>query len=107
MTYQKCDNEKCELAAQFAVKLFIPAMGYPQEEQRSLQMILGLKICKEHGEEFTAEQFLSDDEIKHIFRIMARSNGSKIPPDFKRAWTRLISLDSEEFKIFEQMSKKK
>lgn len=103
MTYARCEHDGCERAAQFAPKICVPAMGWPLDEKRALQATLGVRLCREHCEEFpAADQFKADapGALREVFKVMARAAGSFIPPDFKRAWVKPVPLDGEEWATF-------
>lgn len=108
--FEKCQHEECEQAAQFAPQVCVPGKGYPQEYSRALRAIFGLKLCKTHCLEFSAtEQFehvATKDKWQKIFRMLARSTGSSVPPDFERAWVHPLPLDSDDWRAMEKAQAK-
>lgn len=103
----QCTETGCLHLATHVPKICIPATGWPQDEKRALTMILGVRLCLGHVATFTTAQVMDvpnekGSSLRDILPILARLNGSKIPPDPDRAWIVPLSVNSEEFRSFEQ-----
>lgn len=107
----KCEREGCDRTATHAVKICVPATGWPKEEARALSMILGIKACRDHAAAFDPADVLlqptpNDADTTFadaVLPAMARMSGPSIPPDASRAWVVPIPLDGEEFQTFERI----
>ena len=107
----KCQREGCQRQATHAIKICVPASGWPKDEARALQFILGMKCCRDHAAAFDPADVLlqptpNDPDATFadvVLPAMARMSGSTIPPDASRAWTVPVRLDSEDFKAFERV----
>jgi hypothetical protein len=110
MRYEKCASEGCERAAQFVPQICVPAMGWPASRDISLKGIVNLKLCHACCVEFkAAEQFEHPTTAllwQNLFRTIAKAQGSEVPPDFARAWTYCLPIDTEEYAGFERAFEK-
>lgn len=96
-----CRHEGCAREATHAVRITVPPTGWPIEAGRNLTSVFGLKLCRDHALEMTADQFFCEatneadgtHKLRTVFTAMARAKGSQIPPDFDRAFVEPVRLD--------------
>ncbi|HEX7887563.1 MAG TPA: hypothetical protein VF474_16435 [Phenylobacterium sp.] len=104
----KCAETDCPHAATHVPQLFVPAMGWPQEEARAIKMILGAPMCRRHCERFTVADLMDvPNETGATLRdtlipAVARMSGSPIPPDCDRAWVTPLRMNSDAYREFER-----
>lgn len=102
-----CQRQGCASPALYAVKISVPARGWPIEWHEPLSAILGLKLCHWHVKQFdlapvVGKAAVPPTSLRPIFEAMARIRGAGAPaPDFKRAYVTGVRLDSDEFRQFE------
>lgn len=105
----QCSETGCLHIATHAPKICVPATGWPQDEKRALTMILGVRLCLAHCATFRPDQVLDvpnekGSTLRQVLPILARLNGSTIPPDPDRAWIVPLAMAGEEFKAFDRIS---
>lgn len=100
-----CQHTGCPRTATHVPKIMVPASGWAIELHTPLSAIMGLKLCEQHAKEFPArDQFFNAetrDQWRDIFSVIVKAMGSQCPPDYERAFTRIVSLTSHEFKQYE------
>jgi hypothetical protein len=99
MSQYPCQRQECLRPASMAITLNVPAKGFPISLHQPIRMVLGLRLCRHHARETTAEHLLTP-ELKGAIEALARG---KAPPDFDRAFVSPISLDSDEYQHFAAM----
>lgn len=102
-----CQRQGCTSPALYAVKINVPARGWPIEWHEPLSAILGLKLCHWHLKQFDLAPFVGKAAVPPMslrpnFEAVARMRGDGAPaPDFKRAFVTGVRLDSDEYRQFE------
>jgi hypothetical protein len=102
-----CQHEGCGAVATSAVKVCVPAKSWPIPLHTPLSIVLGLKFCWHHAKNFNVQEVLGSSEklgepgLRPLFIWMAKS-AKGLPPDFKRAFAKVIALDDPEYKMLEQ-----
>lgn len=81
----KCADPNCKREARFCPLVKI----YPQSElrgvesnDRPMEMVIGLVLCREHIEALKPDEFMGDDFKAQLSAVMTRD--SKALPDFTR-----------------------
>jgi len=94
----KCAHDGCDHQADCAPKICVPAVNGPLDESKTIGIILGLTVCRQHFDELKIADFLTA-QIKGAIEIVARG---KAPPDFERAFFKRVLLISAEWATFER-----
>lgn len=102
-----CQQKGCDAVATSAVKVCVPAQGVPTLLHTPLGIVLGLELCWHHAKTLNVQEIIGTNEklgepgLRPLFLWMAKSvNG--LPPDFKRAFGKVIALDDPEFKMLKE-----
>lgn len=90
-----CMQKGCEARASWAVQICVPARGWDLGKHEPFKMIIGLLVCPIHKEEIKIETFLTD-QLKTVVKTVLKG---KCPPDFKRAYVKMLPLENEEVQM--------
>lgn len=96
-----CEFKGCDRTATHALRLIVPAAGWPEAIHRPLSIIIGLKLCREHADAADVKQFM-DDELRATIRNHLAA-GRKEAPDFERARSEPVRLEDSDYLEFERM----
>lgn len=101
----RCNHEGCQADAKWAAKICVPAQGWPIDQHKPLEMILGVGVCETHWPPLDLQPSLSADfqsedpgapSLRRVFEFMA---AGRCAPDFDRAWLAKVSVNSREFML--------
>lgn len=106
----RCSTTDCPHGAKYAPKICIPATGWPIDMHKPIELVCGVKLCKECMDKMKADDWLGPEldkpenkgtgkNLREIVTIMTRGH---MPPDFDRAWIEPLLLSSKEFAEFEK-----
>lgn len=107
-----CQHEGCTRRAQFAPKVMVPATGTPIDMHTPLSILFGARYCREHCESFKPDfDSGGPPPLRYLYEMMARAacqqaRRSYIAPDFSRAFTQKVRLDSEEWRKFDELRRR-
>lgn len=100
----KCGMDKCEAEATHAVKVCVPATGWPINMHQPATLTVPFKCCRDHVRRFDIQEFFRlNPKLAEVFRILLKG---KCPPDFERAFVEPIPLDDPDLLKLESMKAK-
>ncbi len=101
---RRCQRKDCQHFATGTIVLLVPFEGYgvpPKNRQAStsemepLQLFIGIEVCKAHGAEIKAADFVNPDMERAVIRACIEQ--AKPKPDFSRAITGGRPLDDPKY----------
>ncbi len=100
----RCMRNNCADDATSALKICVPATGYPIESHQPISIFLGVKICLKHAAEVTAQEWLKDNRMRQMLTMAAAGRAA---PDFDRAWLKVLALNDPELLAYEVLTNPK
>lgn len=88
-----CNKIGCTEEAKHVLELNIPAKGHHLLMHTPLSMVISLELCAAHAKEVTVEEVLNEQ----LRSVVQASLTGRAPPDFKRAFIKLLPLDDPKY----------
>lgn len=96
----KCQQTECCALATEGLVLLIPARGIPLAEHDPIRVVVGLQLCSACIKALDPAELLAPE--LSLRSLVSKAASGRIPPDFDRAITAGIPLDSNEWRTLAQ-----